>query len=202
MNERIADIAALEALYGVPSPMALKKVAPRLTPEYRRWIETARFCLVATVGPEGTDISPRGDDGPVVRIAGPDRLEMPDWRGNNRLDTLRNIVRDPRVSLLFMVPGSNNVVRVNGRAHVTADETLRHKLAHNGHLPQTVVVIGITEVYFQCGRAILRSGLWNRDDSEGLPSAGEMIASEDHDSFDPVDYDQSWSARAKDTLWS
>jgi uncharacterized protein len=104
-----------------PSPTSLAKVARRLTPLYRRWIEAARFCVLSTVGPEGTDGSPRGDDGPVVRVVDDRTLWLPDWRGNNRIDSLRNIVRDGRVSLMFMVPGSNNVVRVNGRAVLTDD---------------------------------------------------------------------------------
>ena len=114
--EFVEDIAALEALYGTPGTPALRKVARRLTPLYRKWIMTSRLCVLSTVGPDGVDGSPRGDDGAVVHELDPSTLVMPDWRGNNRLDSLGNIVRDPRVSLLFLVPGSNTVVRVNGSA--------------------------------------------------------------------------------------
>ncbi len=122
--EFITTLPALEALYGTPGEASLAKVARRMTPAYRAWIARARFCILSTVGPEGTDASPRGDDGPVVAEIDPGTLALPDWRGNERIDSLRNIVRDPRASLMFLVPGSNNVVRVNGRARVTADGPL------------------------------------------------------------------------------
>lgn len=120
----IDDITALEALYGTPGAASIRKVARQLTPLYRKWIMASRLCVLSTVGPEGVDGSPRGDDGPVVMELDPGTLALPDWRGNNRLDSLRNIVRDPRVALMFMVPGSNNVVRVNGTARLTADADL------------------------------------------------------------------------------
>ncbi len=121
----LKSIQELETLYGTPGAPSLRKVARRMTPLYRKWIMASKLCMLTTVGPEGTDDSPRGDDGPVVLELDPGTLAMPDWRGNNRLDSLRNIVRDGRVSLMFLVPGSNNVVRVNGTAQVTADEDLR-----------------------------------------------------------------------------
>ena len=114
--EFLEDITALEALYGTPGAAAMRKVATRLTPLYRRWVMASRFCVVSTVGPDGTDGSPRGDDGPVVTELDEQTLAMPDWRGNNRLDTLRNIVSDGRISIMFMMPGSNTIVRVNGFA--------------------------------------------------------------------------------------
>jgi predicted pyridoxine 5'-phosphate oxidase superfamily flavin-nucleotide-binding protein len=114
--QTIDDIAALEALYDAPSNRSLAKVTPVLTPAYRRWIEASRFCILSTVGPDGTDATPRGDDGPVVRIVDDRTLWLPDWRGNNRLDALRNIVADGRVSLMFMITGNTTVVRVNGTA--------------------------------------------------------------------------------------
>ena len=113
--EFLEDVASLEAHYGTPGVAAMRKVATHLTPLYRRWIMTSRFCIVSTIGPGGTDGSPRGDDGPVVTELDERTLAMPDWRGNNRLDSLRNIVEDGRISLLFMVPGSNVIVRVNAR---------------------------------------------------------------------------------------
>ena len=119
--EIIKDVTQLEALYGEAVPGSLTKVQPQLTPEYRRFVDASRFVVLTTVGPEGTDASPRGDVEPVVRIQDARTMWLPDWRGNNRMDSLRNIVRDGRVSLMFMVPGSNNVVRVNGTAELTAD---------------------------------------------------------------------------------
>ena len=156
----IDDIATLETLYGRPGAPALRKVARHLTPAYRRWIAASRLCVLATVGPEGTDASPRGDDGPVVQELDPQTLALPDWRGNNRLDSLRNIVRDGRVSLLFLVPGSDNVVRVNGTARLTADADLRARFDRDGQQPATVIVITIAEVYIQCARALMRAGTW------------------------------------------
>lgn len=172
---RIETVGALEALYGHAAGAAVDKVTPRLTDAYADWIARSRFCLLATAGPEGVDVSPRGEDGSVVRIESPDRLLLPDWPGNNRIDSLRNVVRDGRASLLFMVPGSDYVVRVNGRAHVETDADLLASFARKV-TPRSVIVMEIDEVYFQCAKALLRSGLWHRDDAEGLPTAGEMVA--------------------------
>ncbi|MEL6435296.1 MAG: pyridoxamine 5'-phosphate oxidase family protein [Pseudomonadota bacterium] len=198
----IKDVAELEALYDDIKPLSLGKVASHVTPNYRRWIEASRFVVVATVGPEGTDASPRGDDGPVVSIADHKTLLMPDWRGNNRLDTLRNIVRDPRVSLMFMVPGTNNVVRVNGTADVTTDAGLTARFEKNGKLPRTVVVISMNEIYFQCAKALMRSDLWNvsRDTGAGLPTAG-MFLKEASDGFDADEYDAGYPEYAATRMW-
>lgn len=134
--QTIDSIPALEALYDDAAPASLTKVTPVITPNYRKWIEASRFCILSTVGPEGTDATPRGDDGPVVRIADEKTILMPDWRGNNRLDNLRNIVRDPRVSLMFLIPGEKNVVRVNGTAKLTADADLCHSFEQKGMHPK------------------------------------------------------------------
>lgn len=199
--EFLDSIAALEALYGKPGAPALRKVARRLTPLYRKWIMTSRLCVLTTVGPEGTDGSPRGDDGPVVAELDPGTLAMPDWRGNNRLDSLRNIVLDGRVSLMFLVPGSNSVVRVNGQARLTAEETLRGRFARQGRLPATVIVIEISEVYTQCARALMRAGIWSRDDSADLPGVGEILAEMTDGEEGGADYDREWPARAARSLW-
>ncbi len=200
--EFIEDIAALEALYGQPGAPALRKVARRLTPLYRKWIMTSRLCILSTVGPEGVDGSPRGDDGPVVLELDPATLALPDWRGNNRLDSLRNIIRDRRVSLMFMVPGSNNVVRVNGAARLTADEALRSRFDKNGKRPATVIVIEIGEIYTQCARALMRAGTWaGAHDAESLPTAGEILAEMTAGEEGGARYDQEWGARAAKTMW-
>jgi PPOX class probable FMN-dependent enzyme len=128
----VEDIAALEALYGTPGAASLRKVADHLTPLYAKWIAAARFCVLSTVGAGGTDGSPRGDEGPVALKLDARTLAMPDWRGNNRLDSLRNIVTDGRVSLMFMVPGSSTVVRVNGVARLTDDAELCGRFARRG----------------------------------------------------------------------
>ena len=199
---KIDDIAALEALYGRPGAPALRKVAQAMTPLYRKWIMASRLCVLSTVGPQGTDGSPRGDDGPVVLELDPGTLALPDWRGNNRLDSLRNIVEDGRVSLMFMVPGSNNVVRVNGRAFLTDDADLRARFEKKGRQPATVIVIRISEIYTQCARALMRSGTWNgRDDSGGLPSIGDILAEMTQGEEGGAAYDDAWGARAEKTMW-
>lgn len=197
----VEDIAALEALYDPAVPTSLTKVVPRLTPLYRRWIGASRFCILSSVGPEGTDATPRGDDGPVVRIVDDGTLWLPDWRGNNRLDALRNIVRDGRVSLMFLVPGSLNVVRVNGRAVVTDDEAVTGSFTQAGKHPKTVIVVTIAEAYFQCAKALMRAGLWARgDESDGLPSAGQFIAERDA-GFDAAGYDLGYPDEAPKRMW-
>ncbi|KIC40057.1 pyridoxamine 5'-phosphate oxidase [Ruegeria sp. ANG-R] len=200
--EFINDITALEALYGAPGAASIRKVARRLTPLYRKWIMASRLCILSTVGPEGVDGSPRGDDGPVVLELDPGTLALPDWRGNNRLDSLRNIVRDPRVSLMFMVPGSNNVVRVNGAARLTDDEDLRTRFEKQGKCPATVIVIEISEIYTQCARALMRAATWSgRNETDGLPSVGEILSEMTSGEEGGAQYDQEWGARAAKTMW-
>ncbi|MEJ6395711.1 pyridoxamine 5'-phosphate oxidase family protein [Gymnodinialimonas sp. 2305UL16-5] len=196
----IDDIAALEAIYGSPVPISLAKVTQGLTPLYRKWIGASSFCVLSTVGPEGTDASPRGDDGPVVRIVDDRTLWLPDWRGNNRIDNLRNIVRDPRLSLMFMVPGSNNVVRVNGTGILTDDPEVTGTFEQRGRNPKVVIVIRTEEIYFQCAKAIMRAGLWAQDASEGLPSAGDFVK-EVNNSFDAESYDSGYAEYAKGRMW-
>lgn len=198
----IETLEELHALYGIPSAPATRKVATQMIPVYRRWILKSRFCVLTTVGPEGTDGSPRGDDGPVVTEINESTLAMPDWRGNQRLDSLRNIVRDPRVSLMFMIPGTANVVRVNGRAKVTADADMRARFERKGIQPTSVILITIEEIYFQCARALMRSRLWTAgDESEGLPTPGDMLKEVTEGQVGGEAYDTEWPERAKKTMW-
>ncbi|MFA8441064.1 pyridoxamine 5'-phosphate oxidase family protein [Yoonia sp.] len=197
----VKDVAALEALYGAPAKASLIKVARQITPLYRKWIMASRLCVVSTVGPDGTDGSPRGDDGPVVQELDETTLLLPDWRGNNRIDTLRNIVTDGRISLMFIIPGSHNVVRVNGTAVVSLDPDLLGRFKQKGHHPRSVVMITVAEVYSQCARALLRARIWTAgDESTGLPSIGDLLA-EQEASFDGAAYDTGWAARAEQTMW-
>jgi uncharacterized protein len=198
----ITTLDELHALYGTPGEAATVKVTPHLTPAYRAWVERSRFCILTTVGPEGTDASPRGDDGPVVTILDARTFALPDWRGNDRIDSLRNIVRDGRVSLMFMVPGSNNVIRVNGTAKLSTDADLRAHFARDGAQPRSIAIITIAEVYSQCARALIRSGLWTSgDQSAGLPSVGTMLREISEGDIDGAAYDAAWPGRAAKTMW-
>ena len=201
---RIATIAALEALYGVPLEASTAKEVDHVTPQYRALIEASPFAMLATSGPEGLDCSPRGDMRGFVRVDGPRTLAMPDRRGNNRIDSLRNIVRDPRVALLFLIPGSGTTLRVNGRAHVSAEPGLLASFAVDGKAPRTAIVIEVDAVYFQCARAIVRSDLWNpaRHVAKGdLPTPGEILAALTAGRVGGNAYDDAWAGRAKETLW-
>ena len=171
----IRSVKTLEALYGQASPASLHKVADHLTPLYQAWIRAARFCVLSTIGSAGTDGSPRGDLGPVVRIQDDKTLLLPDWPGNNRLDSLRNIVEDGRISLMFMVPGSYTVARVNGQASLTTDPDLCASLLDNKGGPVCVMVITVQEVYIQCAKSIKRAALWQTRNAPLVPSLGQIL---------------------------
>ena len=197
----IKDLVSLEGHYGTSGDASLRKVATQMTPLYRKWIMASRLCVLSTVGPDGTDGSPRGDDGSVVKELDEHTLAMPDWRGNNRLDSLRNIVVDGRVSLMFVIPGSNNVVRVNGIARLTDDVELQAQFERNNILPATVIVIKIVEIYSQCASAFMRTGTWSRDDARGLPTVGEILAEMTDGEVGGLTYDAEWCGRAAKTMW-
>ena len=200
----ITTIADLEALYGQPGEAALVKETDRIIPEYAALIEASPFLALATSGPDGLDCSPRGDLAGFVRIRDDRTLLMPDRRGNNRADSLKNIVRDPRVGLLFLIPGSGTTLRVNGRAVLSADEDLCGSFAVDGHAPRTVTVITIDAVYFQCARAIVRSELWNPEkhvDPKSLPTPGQILASTSRARIDGDAYDAEWPERARKSMW-
>ncbi len=202
--EPIADEEALAALYGEPGAAALKKEVPALTPAYRAMVEASRFCVLATVGPEGLDCSPRGDREPVVRVLDDRTLLLPDRRGNNRIDSLRNIVRDPRVALLFIIPGITETLRVNGTAIVTRDGGLCAEFPVDGKLPRSVIVIRIRSVYWQCARALVRSDLWNRDrwpDISDMPTPGRMLSEASCGTEDGAAYDADLRARQARTMY-
>ena len=199
----IRTVEELLARYGEPGEASLVKVTSFLTPAYRRMIEVSPFVALATVGEDGLDCSPRGDTGGAVRIEDERHLALPDWRGNNRIDSLRNIVRDPRVALMFLIPGSNSVVRVNGTAVISVEEALIDSFEMEGKHPRSVVIVTISEVYFQCARAVMRADLWNVDrfvDPKRLPTPGDMLQAAKTD-FDKDSYDREWPARAAATMW-
>lgn len=199
----IRTVEELKAIYDSTSEASIAKVTATLTAEYRLMIETSPFLALATVGPEGMDCSPRGDKGGVVRVADERTVLLPDWRGNNRVDSLLNIVRDPRVALMFLIPGSNTTMRINGRAVVSVDPDLLASFEMDGKHPRTVIVVTIDEVYFQCARALMRSELWNPDnfvDPASLPTPGLLLKAAKAE-FDQETYDREWAARAAKTMW-
>jgi PPOX class probable FMN-dependent enzyme len=200
----IATIAELETIYGQPNEASTVKVADRITRPYRVLIDKSPFAALATCGPEGLDCSPRGDLPGFVRVHDEKTLMMPDRRGNNRVDSLRNIVRDPRVALLFLIPGSGSTLRVNGRAHVSVGPALLASFRVDGKAPRTVVVMTVDEIYFQCARAIVRSDLWNPDkrvDPNSLPTPGQILADMSENRVGGEDYDRAWPERARQSLW-
>ena len=201
----VKDLDQLEALYDIPlAPAAVVKETDHITPHYRRLIEASPFVALATSGPEGLDCSPRGDGAGFVRIADERTLLLPDRRGNNRIDSLRNIVRDPRVALLFLISGSGTTFRVNGRAVISADRKLLATFAVEGQAPRSAIVVTVERAYFQCARAIVRSGLWDPDrhvDLATLPAPGEILAALTSGEVGGKPYDDAWPARAAASLW-
>lgn len=199
----VRTVAELEAIYGETSEASRIKVSHRLTEGYRRLVEASPVVALATCGPEGLDCSPRGDPGQVISIRDDRTLLLPDRRGNNRIDSLRNIVRDGRVALLFLIPGSNSTLRVNGTAEISVEPELLASLAMEGKPPRSAIVITIGEVYFQCARALMRARIWEQQawpNVSALPTAGNLMRELKHD-FDGQTYDREWPERAKNSLW-
>jgi PPOX class probable FMN-dependent enzyme len=193
----VDSLAALEAIYSAP-------LAPASTVKVAALIAAAPFAVLATSGPDGLDCSPRGDRPGFVRVADPRTLILPDRRGNNRIDSLRNIVRDPRVALLFLIPGSGTTLRVNGQAVISADPDLLASFSVDGHAPRTAIVITVAEIYFQCARAIIRARLWDpesRIDPKRLPSPGAILAALTAGEVGGQRYDAEWPERAAKTMW-
>jgi len=204
MTHSISTIEQLEALYGQPSSTALNKESAQLTDAYQAWLDKAAFFAFASTGKNGLDCSPRGDQrGKAFRVLDNKTIAIPDRRGNNRLDTLRNIVTDPHVAMLFLIPGITEALRINGRADITTDPNLLAQFDMNGHPPTSVVKVTIDAVYFQCARAVMRSSLWDATqqlNAGDVPSAGEMAKSVDPD-FDAEAYDCTLRERQKKTLY-
>jgi PPOX class probable FMN-dependent enzyme len=200
----ITSLEQLDAIYGKPGAPALVKEVDYITPHYRAFIKASPFCALGTSGPEGLDCSPRGDRPGFVRVVDERTLQLPDRRGNNRTDSLKNVIREPRIALLFLIPGCNETLRVNGRAHLSIDPELLESFAVEEKAPRSVIVIEVDTVYFQCARALLRSDLWNPQkhvDRKSLPTAGEILAALSHRKEGGPEYDRAWGARAKETLW-
>lgn len=201
---RVRDTATLAALYGQPGEASIRKEVSSLHPVYRAIVEAAPFAVLATNGPDGLDASPRGDAPGFVAVEDEHTLLLPDRRGNNRTDSLRNVIHDPRVALLFMVPGMNETLRINGHAHVSVAPALLERFAVDAKLPRSVLVIKIETVYFQCSRALLRSRLWDvasQPPRSSLPSPGAMLSALTQASIDGAAYDRDLPERVKTTLY-
>ena len=200
----IRDEAGLNEVYGEIPPGALAKEVDYIHPHYRAMIEASPFVVLATRGPEGLDASPRGDPAGFVRVADDKTLLIPDRRGNNRVDSLRNIVRDPHVALLFLIPGVGETLRVNGRAAISIDPALLEQFPFRGTLPKSVIVVSVETVYFQCPKALVRSELWNPEKQisrKALPSTGTILADITRGMFDGEQYDRAYPERLRTTLY-
>jgi PPOX class probable FMN-dependent enzyme len=203
-DHRITTVEQLEETYGEASPRSLTKEIDYISDHYRVFIEKAPFVAVATSGPEGLDCSPRGDPPGFVRVLDSKTVLIPDRRGNNRIDTLRNIVQDPRVSLLFLIPGVPETMRINGRAEIITDPELLESFIMQGKLPRSILAVTVDRIYFQCSKALVRSGLWSADaqvERTELPSTGEMIAALSSDGFDSEEYDKTYPEHIKQTIY-
>jgi uncharacterized protein len=203
-NHRIATLEALEALYDKPYGPAVVKEVDHVNAHYQKFIEAAPFFALATSGPDGLDCSPRGDAPGFVRVADPKTLLIPDRRGNNRIDSLRNIIGDPRVALLFLIPGVGETIRVMGRAGISTDPALTQSFVVNGKAPRTVIVVAVERVFYQCTKAIVRSKLWDAAlhvDRKSLPSAGTILAAISGGKVGGPEHDRAQPQRINETLY-
>lgn len=204
MGNHITSLEQLEALYGPVAKASLDKETPKLTPSYRCWLEQSSFFAFASVGEGRLDCSPRGDArGQLIKILSDSQLAIPDRRGNNRIDTLKNLVVDPRVALLFFIPGIEETLRIRGKATISTESALLAQFEVDGKLPLSVILVDIEAVYFQCARALKRSRLWDPEvqlEKTEIPSAGQMIKGAAED-FDAEAYDKILPERQKATLY-
>ena len=203
-EHQIRDIVALERLYGTPAGPSCAKEIDYIHPHYRAFIAAAPFAVLATSGPDGLDASPRGDPAGFIAVEDEKTLLIPDRRGNNRADSLRNIITDPRVALLFLIPGAGETLRVNGRAAISTAPALLNRFSVDGKAPRSVLVVRVDAVYFQCARAILRARLWDPDQhiARGkLPSPGTILADLSQSRIGGADYDRDLPERLKTTLY-
>ena len=194
----------LEQLYGEVFPPAVAKEIDHVNAHYRAFIEAAPFFALATSGPDGLDCSPRGDPAGFVRVHDEKTLLIPDRRGNNRIDSLRNLVHDPRVALLFLIPGCSETIRVIGRALISVDPALCKSFVMEGKTPRCVLVVAVERVYYQCAKAIVRSKLWDpatQIDRKSLPSSGTILAGITGGRIGGPEHDRGAPERLKATIY-
>ena len=203
-SHRSTSIEQWECIFGTPASGSLVKEIDHISEHYRAFIEKAPFVTIATCGPEGLDCSPRGDPPGFVRVADEKTLMIPDRRGNNRIDSMRNLVRDPRISLLFLIPGINETLRINGRAEIVVDPDLCASFAMQEKLPRSVLVITVERIYFQCQKALVRSHLWDAESQiarSELPSTGKILQALSENAIDGEQYDRDYPERLKRTIY-
>ena len=177
MNSIIETIDQLEDLYKAPTGLPLTKEIDHINAPYRQFIEASPFCILATVGAKGVDCTPRGDPAGFVRVVDEKTILLPDRKGNNRIDSMRNIVKNSQVGLIFLVPNAGETIRVAGHAKIIVDPELNASFAMRGQPALSVLSITVDKVYFHCGRAFVRSNLWKPEtypDRKTLPSGGQM----------------------------
>jgi len=203
-EHRITNIAELERLYGAPAGASVEKEINYLHPHYQAMIAASPFFVLASSGPEGLDTSPRGDAPGFVSVEDEKTLMIPDRRGNNRVDSLRNIIANPLVALLFLIPGVGETLRVNGRAMISTDPALLDRFSVGGKLPRSVIVVHVDTVFFQCSRAVLRARLWDparQIDRGSLPSLGTMLADISQSRINAQEYDRGLYERLNAALY-
>ncbi len=178
--DTIEDPRQLREIYGEPMERAVKKQLTRLDRHCHNFIALSPFLVVTSSDPSGRcDASPKGDMPGFVQVVDDTTLLIPDRLGNNRIDTLGNLLARPGIGLIFFVPGVNETLRVNGQASVTTDPALLEPLAVNGKAPRSGILVAAEEIYFHCGKALIRSDLWNPDKRVARgswPSLGRIIA--------------------------
>jgi uncharacterized protein len=200
----VTSVEALERIYGAPYGPSIAKETDRITAHYRAFIEAAPFFALASSGSDGLDCSPRGDPPGFVRVHDEKTLLIPDRRGNNRIDTLRNILHDPRVALLFLIPGCGETIRITGRASITTDPALTQTFIMEGKAPRSVIIVAVEEVFYQCAKAIVRSKLWDPSrhvERKSLPSAGTILADLTADKLGGPEHDRTAPERLKATIY-
>jgi uncharacterized protein len=197
----ITSPEALDALYGEASATARAKEGRAIGPETAAFIAASPFCLLATSGPAGLHVTPRGDAPGFVAVADETTLVLPDRRGNNRLDALRDILHDPRVALLFLVPGASETLRVHGTARITTDPALRARHAADGKEPTTLLVVAVESLFMQCGKALIRSRLWDGRPRAAVPTLGTLVAEHTAGRSGGAALDARMPAAYRDTLY-
>lgn len=200
----VTSVDGLAALYAAPLERIVKFKLDHVNAAGRAFIAASPFLIIATGSQLGLDCSPKGDQPGFVEVVDDGKtLLIPDRRGNNKIDSLKNLVEDPRIALIFFVPGANETVRVNGRARISADANLKRRFTVNGKEPATVMVVTVDEAFHHCPKALVRSDFWNAGSTsrpKGVPTMGDFAAAH-HPGTDTAAYDVAYSQRIPDELY-